>query len=156
MFGIPLPYAAAGILLAAICSYFTGHHYGWAERDAEMQIEIAKKEAEAREIEHVMTGKINEHDAKLTEANNALEQTSSDLQRAIRAGRVRLPAASCVQASPSAAPAAPNSPEAGSESDRATLEAIAAIVADGDRAINQLNACIDSYNTVREQMNGQR
>jgi hypothetical protein len=155
MFGIPLPYAVAGILLAAVLAYFTGHRYGWSERDAEMQVEIAKKDAEAREIEHVMTGKINEHDAKLTEANNALEQTSSDLQRAIRAGRVRFPAASCVQASPSAAPSSPN-PEAGSESDRATLEAIAAIVADGDRAINELNACIASYNSVREQMNGQR
>ena len=154
MFGIPLPYTAAGILLAAVFSYFTGHHYGWVERDQEMQVEIAKKDAEAREVEHVMTGKINERDAKLTEANNALEQESSALQRAIRAGRVRLPASSCVQASADATPTSPNSPETGGESDTATLEAIAAIVADGDRAINQMNACVDAYNAVREQVNG--
>jgi hypothetical protein len=154
MFGIPMPYVAIGVFVLAVASYFTGHHYGWAERDAEMQLEIAKKDAEAREIEHVMTGKINEHNAKLMEANDALEKESSALQRAIRAGRVRLPAPSCVQASPSATPASADSPEARGESDTATLEAIAAIVADGDRAINQLNACVDAYNAVREQING--
>ena len=156
MFGIPLPYAAAGILLAAVCSYFTGHHYGWAERDQEMQAEIAKKDAEAREIEHAMTSKINERDAKLTEANNALEQESSALQRAIRAGRVRLPAPSCVQASADAPTAAGNRDEASDGSDREVLAAIAAIVAEGQRNTQQLNACIDAYETVREQVNGQR
>ena len=30
------------------------------------------------------------------------------------------------------------------------------IAADGDRAINQLNACIDAYEQVRKQMNGDR
>jgi len=155
MFGVPLPYAALGGLLLAVLGYFTGHHYGWAERDAEMQVEIAKKNEEARDTEQRLTAQINEHDAKLTEANNALEQESSALQRAIRAGRVRLPATSCVQASTSAAPAAPN-PEAAAESDQQTLLLIAAIAADGDRAINSLNACIDTYNSVREQMNGHR
>jgi hypothetical protein len=43
-----------------------------------------------------------------------------------------------------------------SESDRQTLAAIAAIVAEGDKAILQLNACIESYNAIREQVNGHR
>ena len=155
MFGIPLPYAALGGLVLAIAAYFTGHHYGWAERDADMQVEIGRKNEEARDTEQRLTEKINERDAKLTEANHALEQESSALQRAIRSGRVRLPAASCVQASSSAAPAAPNQ-EAAAESDQQTLLLIAAIVADGDRAINSLNACIDAYNSVRSEVNGQR
>jgi hypothetical protein len=155
MFGVPLPYAALGALVLGIAVYFTGHHNGWVERDAEMQIAIAKKNDEAREIEHIMTGKINERDAKLTEANDALNQKQSALTAAIRAGRVRLPAASCVQAPASPAAASPN-PEDGSESDRQTLLLIAQLAADGDKAINSLNACIDAYNTVREQINGQR
>lgn len=154
MFGIPLPYAALGALLLAVTAYFTGHHYGWVERDTEMQLEIAKKNAEAREIEHVMTGKINEHNAKLTEANNALEQTSSDLQRAIRSGRMRLPAPSCVQATADAPAPAGNRDEASDGSDREVLAAIAAIVAEGQRNTQQLNACIDAYNEVKEQSNG--
>jgi len=155
MFGIPSPYLLLGALIAAIGIYFTGHHYGWTERNMEMQVEIAKKDAEAREIEHVMNGKLNQNAIKLEEANNVLTQKSTDLDRAIRAGRVRLPSASCVQAPASTAPAAPNTEDA-TESDRQTLAAIAAIVADGDKAILQLNACIDAYEAVRSQLNGNR
>jgi hypothetical protein len=39
---------------------------------------------------------------------------------------------------------------------RETLRLIAQIAADGDRAINQLNACVDAYNQIREQINGGR
>ena len=155
MFGIPSPYLLLGALITAIGIYFTGHHYGWVERDLEMQDEIAKKNEEAREVERAMTSKLNANATKLEEANNVLAKKSTDLDRAIRAGRVRLPAASCVQAAPSAAPAAPDQTDA-SESDRQTLAAIAAIVADGDKAILQLNACIDAYNEVRSQINGNR
>ncbi|CAB5220117.1 hypothetical protein UFOVP232_53 [uncultured Caudovirales phage] len=155
MFGIPSPYLLLGALITAIGIYFTGHHYGWVERDLEMQAEIAKKNEEAREVERAMTSKLNDNATKLEEANNVLAKKSTDLDRAIRAGRVRLPAASCVQATPSAAPAAPDQTDA-SESDRQTLAAIAAIVADGDKAILQLNACIDAYNEVRSQINGNR
>ena len=41
-----------------------------------------------------------------------------------------------------------------SDSDRATLAAIAEIIAQGDRNTAQLNACIDSYNKVMGIMNG--
>jgi hypothetical protein len=153
MFGIPLPYAALGGLLLALATYFAGHHYGWAERDAEMQIEVARKNEEARAKEQKLVEEIGDVNKTLSEANNALEQESSALQRAIRAGRVRLPAPGCVQATPGAPAPAGNRDEAPSESDRATLEAIAAIVAEGQRNTQQLNACIDAYNSVREQIN---
>mgnify|MGYP003334478583 CR=1 FL=1 len=39
---------------------------------------------------------------------------------------------------------------------RATLEAIAEIIAQGQRNTEQLNACIDAYNTIREQLDGKR
>ena len=155
MFGIPSPYLLLGAAVAALFVYFTGHHKGWVERDQEMQAEIAKANEEAREVERVMTSKLNTTATKLTEANNALDQKQSALTAAIRAGRVRLPAPSCVQTPASATPAAPN-PEDGAESDRQTLLLIAQLAADGDKAINQLNACIDAYNTIREQVNGQR
>lgn len=146
--------------------YRYGFHNGWSERDAEMQAEIAKKNEESRKIEHELNNQINQGANKLQEANNAITQKQSDLDRAIRAGRVRLPAPSCVQAAPSApAPAGdrtesqtqPNrTADEPSDAERETLRLIAQIAADGDRAINQLNACIDAYNQVREQLNGQR
>jgi hypothetical protein len=154
---IPLPmmaYAAVGVLIALFGFYRYGHHVGWEDRDAEMQIEIAKKNAEAREIEHVMTGKINATATKLEEANHALDQKSSALDRAIRAGRVRLPTPSCVQAPADSTVASGDRDDSPTESERQTLAAIAAIVAEGDRAINQLNACITAYEEVRNQING--
>lgn len=149
-----LPYFVFGGIFAAIFAYAYGHHEGWADRDKEMQAEIAKKNDEAREIERVMTGKINVTATKLQEANDAITEKQSALDRAIRAGRVRLPAASCVQAPADSTPAAGNRDEASDGSDREVLAAIAAIVAEGQRNTQQLNACIDAYNQVREQFNG--
>jgi hypothetical protein len=143
-------------LFLAISLYFYGHHKGWSERDAEMQAEIAIKNEESRAKEQEMGNKLNEQSSKLQEANNVLNEKQTALDRAIRSGRVRLPTASCVQApTNSTAPAGDRNQET-SESDRETLAAIAAIIADGDKVINQLNACIDAYNQVRETVNGQR
>jgi hypothetical protein len=132
-----------------------------------MQAEIAKANEQSRATEQKLTEQLNSNAMQLKEANNALDQKSSDLDRAIRAGRVRLPAPSCVQASTSPAPTAGNSNQESAKSDRKadsvadeserqTLAAIAAIVAEGDKAIVQLNACIDAYNQVRAQFNVDR
>ena len=155
MFGIPKVYLILGAVLAALVIYFTGHHKGWVQRDLEMQAEIAKKNEESREIERVMTSKLNDNATKLEEANNVLAEKSTALDRAIRAGRVRLPSSSCVQAPASTSPAPADRNDEASESDRQTLAAIAAIVAEGDRNTVQLNACITAYTEMREQINSQ-
>ena len=155
MIGLPNPWVILAVLIALGGSYKYGHHNGWWDRDAEMQAEIAKKNEEARETERKLTEQLNSQAAKLQEANNVVTEKQTALDRAIRAGRVRLPSASCVQSAQSA-PAPSGNPEGTTESDRETLLAIAQIAADGDRAINQLNACIDAYNAVREQINGNR
>ena len=149
------PWVILGIAATTAGVYLYGHHIGWTERDAEMQIEIAKKNEEAREVERNMTSKVIAQTNKLQEANNALTQKTTALDRAIRAGRVRLPASCPQSASNSSAPSSDRDTET-SESDRQTLAAIAAIVAEGDAAINQLNACIASYNEMRELANGKR
>ena len=158
--------AAAVVILTVIGLYRWGYGRGWGDRDAEMQAVIAQKNEESRAKERQMAVRLNESSTKLLEANNALDQKSSALDRAIRAGRVRLPAASCIQSTASTpapsgdrqeARSEPDRPaDAASDADRETLRLIAQIAADGDRAINQLNACIDAYNQVREQINGQR
>lgn len=153
------------VVIAGLYKY--GYHNGWGDRDAEMQAEIAKANEESRSKEQKLTEQLNSNATQLKEANNALDEKSSALDRAIRAGRVRLPATSCVQASTGASVASGNSPEKATqpdrktdsvadESERQTLAAIAAIVAEGDKAIVQLNACIDAYNQVRAQFNVDR
>lgn len=166
MFGIPLPWLLVGLCITLFGTYRGGYHYGWSDRDKEMQIEIAKKNEESRQTEQKLNEQINTTATKLQETTNAVTQKQTDLNRLIAAGRVRLPAASCVQAPASAAPAAPNSPETRSEPDRptdqasdaerATLQAIAEIVAQGDKNTAQLNACIDAYNDVRNLLNGKQ
>ena len=153
---IPNPWVILGVLLALAGFYGYGHHKGWDDRDIEMQAEIAVKNEEARVKEQELTKKLNENSTKLMEANNAITEKQSSLDRAIRAGRVRLPTPSCPQTSPNTPVASGNSGQTGSESDTETLRLIAQIAADGDKAINQLNACIDSYNKVMEAVNGKR
>lgn len=136
--------------------YKYGHSNGWDDRDAEMQVEIARKNEEARELERAMNSKIIAKDAELRKANDVVNKKQTDLNRLIATGRVRLPSASCPQASSSAPVAAGDRDETSSESDRETLRLIAEIAADGDRAINQLNACIDAYDQMRSIINGDK
>lgn len=142
-------------LLVIFGIYRFGFSKGWGERDAEMQSEIAIKNEESRAREQQLGEQLNQTSTQLKDANDAINQKQSALDRAISAGRVRLPSSSCVQANAGSTSTNGNS-QAGSESDRQTLELIAQIAADGDRAILQLNACVDAYNSVRSQVNDQR
>ena len=162
MLPIPLPWLIVGVLISLFGTYRVGHHYGWLERDNDMKIAIAKKNEEAREIERNMTTKLNATATQLMETTNVVNQKQSALDNAIRAGRMRLPTSSCVQAPTSPSPATTDT-KAGSQpsgqtnetsdSERATLLAIAEIVAAGDRNTAALNACVDSYNQMRDLIN---
>ena len=153
---IPNPWMILGAIFVAVSVYFYGHHKGWDERDAEMQAEIAVKNEESRVKEQELAKQLNDQSSKLLEANNAITEKQSSLDRAIRAGRVRLPSTSCVQTNGNPSVASGNSNQTSSESDTETLRLIAQIAADGDKAINQLNACISAYEAVMEKSNGKR
>ena len=144
---------AAVLFLVALYGY--GHHKGWAERDAEMQAEIARLNEESRAKEQKLAQDLNNTSSQLREANDVVTKKQTDLDAAIRAGRVRLNSSSCVQAATSAATSSGNQTET-SESERETLRLIAQLAAEGDRAINELNACIAAYNQVREAINGNK
>jgi len=149
------------LLLVIFGIYKWGYGRGWGDRDAEMQAQIALKNEQARVKEQEMAAAVQAKEVELRKANDVIGKKQSDLNAAIRAGRVRLPTPSCVQASQSAAPVAGDSGQARSEpdrtadqdTDRQTLELIAQIAVDGDRAINQLNACIAAYEEVRSTIN---
>jgi len=153
---IPNPWLIIGAIVMAASLYFYGHHKGWAERDAEMQAEIAIKNEEARTKEQELTKQLTDNSTKLLEANNAITEKQSSLNRLIRTSSLRIQTPGCVQTSASTAPASGSSSQAGSESDRETLLAIAEIVAQGDRNTAQLNACIDNYAKVMEAINVKR
>jgi hypothetical protein len=130
-----------------------------------MKIAIAKKNEESRKTEQQLNEQINQNATKLLEATNAINQKTSALAVANRAGKLRLCPSSNVQA-PTSAPVATTdtkatsepdrSPDTASDAERATIEAIAEIVAQGDKNTIALNACVDSYNDVRNLLNDKR
>jgi len=162
MFGIPLPYLLLGLCITLFGTYRGGYHFGWSDRDKEMQIAIAKKNEEARQTEQKLNEQLNTTATKLMETTNVVNQKQSALDSAIRAGRVRISSPSCVQAPTNPTPATTDTkatsqpdrtPDQPSDAERATLAAIAEIVAQGDKNTAALNACVDSYNQMRDLLN---
>ena len=156
MFPIPLPWIIIGAIVSLFTTYRVGHHYGWLERDGEMQIEIAKKNDEARELEKNMTSKLADKETELRKAKNEISKKQSAMRELANTGRLRLPTSSCVQTSSSAAPATGDSRDEPSELERQTINTLIDIVAEGDKAIAKHAACVAAYNEVRESINGKR
>ena len=154
MFGIPLPWLIVGLLVSLFGTYRGGYHFGWHDRDAEMQIAIAKKNEEARELEKNMSSKLADQETKLRKAQDDIAKKQSAMHELARTGRMRLPTASCPQASPSASTPTGNSTDA-SELERQTIATLIDIAAEGDKAILKLNSCVAAYNEVRSLVNGQ-
>jgi len=151
---LPNPWIILGAIVAASLVYFYAHHVGYVKRDQEMQLEIARLNGEAREKEQKLAQDLNNTSSQLKEANDVVTKKQTDLDVAIRSGRMRLNT-SCVPASTGSTTASGNNTQA-SESERETLLLIAQLAAEGDRAINELNACIAAYNQVRETINGNK
>ncbi len=80
MFPIPLPWILISATIALFGTYQVGHHYGWLERDEEMQIEIAKKNEEARELEKNMTSKLADKETALRKAKNEISKKQSAMR----------------------------------------------------------------------------
>jgi hypothetical protein len=155
MFGIPLPWLIIGIMVSLFGTYRGGYHFGWADRDADMQIEIAKKNEEARVLEKNLTSKLSDQETLLRKAQDEVVKKQSAMHELARTGRLRLPTASCPQASSNTATPVGNIDTSQSELERQTIEALIDIAAEGDKAIVKLNSCVAAYNEVRKLVNGQ-
>jgi len=158
MFGIPLPYIALAIGIALFGSYRGGYHFGWEDRDNDMKIAIAQKNDEARAKEKELGEKLQDQETKLRKAQDDVKKKQSAMHELARTGRLRLPAPSCPQANASATISIgnpqPSQPDE-SELERQTIATLIDLAAEGDKAINKLNACVNAYNEVRVLVNGQ-
>ena len=159
MFGIPLPWLILGVSVALFGTYRSGYHFGWEDRDGDMKIAIAKKNNEARMLEQNMASKLSDQETLLRKAQNEIVKKQSAMHELARTGKLRLPTASCPQASASATTTAGNtqpSESDQSESERTLISALIDLAADGDKAIVKLNSCVEAYNQVRDLINGQQ
>jgi prophage endopeptidase len=131
-------------------SFAVGHYKGYGKSEAEQAAAIVEANLQARQVEQVMTTKLNETTAKLRKENDAAKSQINTLRSDVASGAVRLSIATqaSVHTPSDTAPASGNQ-QARAELDPKAANALISIAADGDEAIRKLNSCIDSYNQVR-------
>jgi len=152
MFSFLNPWFIIGAICAILGVYFYGHHQGYEQRVAEDQAEIIRLNDEARAKEAELNKKLSGVTTALVKARNDVKTKQSSINSRVDSGELRLPSSCPVQTATDAASSRGDSTDAG-QSERQAIKDIAAIAADGDIAITQLNACIDTYNKVRETVN---
>lgn len=116
------------------------------------QAEIAALNEKAREIEKQMIVVATTYADTLRKSNKDAEKKITTLRANIATGDLRLsiPTQSPVcSSSVASVTAGDNSGETRTELDRSVAESLIAITAEGDTAIRKLNACIETYNTLR-------
>ena len=148
------PWVILGVLLALLGSFGSGYWKGSSDEEAKQQIEIARLNDQAREIEQRMGEVAQTYAETLRKSNDVAKAKENKLRTDIAAGERKLfipVQTTCpVPSAGNAASAAGDSRETRTELDRSVAEALIAITADGDQAIRKLNACIDQYETLRK------
>jgi len=155
------PWVLLGILMAVVSSFGGGYYKGSTDEVTRQQLEIAALNAEARQKEQALVAAIQNQADELVKANNEAKLLSQKRTTDIASGalKLRIPvkAANCpVQTADHATPSSGDSVQATAELDRETAKSLIAITDDGDKAIRQLNACIDAYTTVYQTLNKTR
>ena len=153
------PWVLLGILMAVVSSFGGGYFKGSNDEVTRQQLEIAALNAEARVKEQALISAIQTQSTKLQKANQdaklAQQKRNSDIDSG--ALRLRLPVQTpvCPVHTATDTPSAPrDSVQTNAELDREVAKSLVAITDDGDKAIRQLNACIDAYNSVYQTLKG--
>jgi len=146
------PVQIVSLILILLGGYYVADHHGYERRVAEDQAEIIRLNDEARAKEAELNKKLSGVTTALVKARNDVKTKQSSINSRIDSGELRLPSSCPVQATTDATSPRGDSTD-DSKSERQAIKDIAAIAADGDIAITQLNACIDTYNKVRQTVN---
>jgi type II secretory pathway pseudopilin PulG len=150
-----------GILMAVVGSFGGGYLKGSNDEVTRQQLEIAALNAEARAKEQALITTIQTQSNKLQKANQdaklAQQKRNLDIDSGALKLRIPVKAPVCPVHTPTDTPVASgDSVQATTELDGETAKSLVAITDDGDKAIRQLNACIDAYESVRESLNKSR
>jgi hypothetical protein len=155
------PWVLLGILMAVIGSFGGGYLKGSNDEVTRQQLEIAALNAQAREKEKALIATIQTQSNKLQKANQdaklAQQKRNLDIDSGALKLRIPVKAPVCpVHTATDTPVASGDSVQATAEFDRETAKSLVAITDDGDKAIRQLNACIDAYNNVYQTLNKSR
>jgi hypothetical protein len=155
------PWVLLGILMAVVGSFGGGYFKGSNDEVTRQQLEIAALNAEARVKEQALITAIQTQSNKLQKANQdaklAQQKRNLDIDSGALKLRIPIQAPVCpVHTATDTPVASGDSVQATAEFDRETAKSLVAITDDGDKAIRQLNACIDAYNNVYQTLNKSR
>ena len=131
------PWMILGSISVAVTAYFYGHHVGYVLKETEDSLVIAQKNSE-------MVKQKDEQDAKDATTKQEFETKLSG----IIASRPRLFINTTTKGGCSTT--ASNNGQERAELDGQTVEDLIRLVAEGDRAIIELNSCIDRYESIRK------
>lgn len=131
------PWMILGTISVAVTAYFYGHHVGYVLKETEDALLIAQKNSE-------MVKQKDEQDAKDATTKQEFETKLSG----IIASRPRLYVP--ITAKSGCSTTSSNNGQERAELDGQTVEDLIRLVAEGDRAIIELNSCIDRYEAVRK------
>ena len=149
------PWVILGILMAVLSSFGGGYFKGEHDEYTRQQVEIAALNDKARETEQAMAQVVQSYGQTLRKANDVAKVKEAKLRADIATGERRLfipvkaPQCAVSAASDTATASGDNSGAASAELDRKTADDLVAIAAEGDTAIRKLNACIQTYETMR-------
>ena len=135
-------------------TYEYGHHQGYAERDAETAIQIAKLNAENAQKTNTLVQQISDKDAELQKEKTNAKKEIAKRDADIATGKLQLYVKTAPNSSCSNAPSTSGSDSNYARIDPAFAESLVRITDDGDSAIRKLNACLQIYNQVRTMING--
>jgi len=152
MFSLFNPWVLLSLILTITGAYFYGHHAGYKECYDEAVAKVARANEEARTKEAELNAKVNTTASQLRKANDEAQTRIYKLTADVQSGALRL---SVPLSSNSLCPSDSSRTTSGDSNARADLDPktsqdLISITADGDKAILALNACITTYNQVRE------
>jgi len=142
------------ILIGSV-SYFYGHHKGYDESQTEVALQIAKANEQARATEQELNGKITDLSTQLDKVQNEAQKQIAKRDADIATGKLQL----FVKTKGTVCPSKDAGPSSGPDTsttqlDPKTATDLVSVTDDGDLAIRKLNACIATYNQVKELING--
>ena len=137
------PWMILGAIAAALTVYLTGHHAGYVQKEQEDATLIEQKNRE-------MQTQKDEQDAKDADTKQEFETKLSGILSS--RPRLYVPITSKGGCSTSTS----NNGQERAELDGKTVEDLIKLVAEGDRAIIELNSCIDRYESIKETLSGNK
>ena len=148
------------IAIIVFCSfvggvYELGHYKGYQQSQQEVAEQIAQANDAARNTEHKLNDQLNALSTQLEKAKNDAQKQNAKRDSDIATGKLQLYIKTKTPVCPSTnAPSTSGPDTSTAQLDPTFAQSIVVITDDGDTAIRKLNACIATYNQVKELING--